>query len=70
MGVIIVQFSDASEKTISSVFGCPQDPDSYPFQGKVEADDERYATYLKSIPDVHKQALPSPRQRPAGKKSK
>ncbi|VWB98605.1 hypothetical protein [Burkholderia lata] len=64
MSAIFVQFSDESETAISSVFGCKQNPDFYPNQGEVDANDDRYAAYVKSIPDCQKQALPSPSATP------
>lgn len=59
MSTMFVQFSDSSETTITSVFGCSQDPDFYPNQGTVETDDERYMAYLASIPSYIHAGLPT-----------
>lgn len=51
MSKITVQFADASEKTVVSVFAGPQDPEDYPNQGEVADDDPRYLEYLTPIAD-------------------
>ncbi|WGK92571.1 hypothetical protein [Pseudomonas migulae] len=46
-----VQFSDASQVAVVSVFGCPQDPTEYPNQGEVPDDDPRYLAFMDPPPD-------------------
>lgn len=43
------QFSDGTEKSIVSVFSCPQDPEYWPNQGEVKSDDSRYAAYFDAV---------------------
>lgn len=43
---MFVQFSDASENIVISVFAEPQDPSSWPNQGDISEDDQRYQAYL------------------------
>lgn len=56
---INVQFSDATETVIVSIFGSPQDP-SWQNQGTVEVSDERYAVYYNSLPPTMQQYWPVP----------
>lgn len=58
--MIYVQFFDATEQKITSVFGCPQDPGVWPFQGSVEASDVRYKTYYESLSGDGLAGLPQP----------
>lgn len=44
-----VQFSDENATSIISVFLSPQDEATYPYQGVVEDDDERYITFMKKV---------------------
>lgn len=46
-----VQFSDASQMAVVSVFGCPQDLTEYPNQGEVPDDDPRYLAFIDPPPD-------------------
>lgn len=57
MEIKYVQFSDNSETVITSVFGCPQDPESYPFQGEVQDDDERYLAFTQLFLPTHPDPL-------------
>ncbi|WP_342705131.1 hypothetical protein OHZ10_29125 [Burkholderia arboris] len=59
MSNIFVQFSDASEATVTSVFGCQQEAGAYPHQGEVAASDARYLAYLDSLPEAQRQGLPT-----------
>lgn len=47
--MIYVQFGDATEQTIVSVFYGPQDPDEYPNQGQVNDSDKRYIAFVEQI---------------------
>lgn len=60
MATLNVQFTDASEETITSYFGAPQDPTQYPNQGTVSADDARWKAFYDSLPDMARDALPAP----------
>ncbi|WP_131542583.1 hypothetical protein [Paraburkholderia hospita] len=55
-----VQFSDSTETTITSYFGCPQDALAWPNQGTVDPADARWKTYYESLPTLIKAALPTP----------
>lgn len=57
---MFVQFSDSKETTIISVFGCPQDPETFPNQGEVTISDARYASYFAALPEWAQQSLPAP----------
>ncbi len=57
---MFVQFSDSTEATIVSLFGCAQDPKTFPNQGTVEADDPRYLTYYKGQPWFAQAEMPEP----------
>jgi hypothetical protein len=46
MTAINVQFSDPTEKVITSVFGCPQDPEVWPNQGQIDSSDPRYLVFI------------------------
>jgi len=60
MNTIFVAFSDASETSISSVFGCAQDTSAFPYQGSVGADDSRYKEFYESIPAPVAKEWPTP----------
>ncbi|GMG89679.1 hypothetical protein Cmtc_08990 [Cupriavidus sp. TKC] len=47
MEKIYVQFADATEKTIASVFGAPQDPEVYANLGEIDDADPRYLAFAK-----------------------
>ncbi|WP_404273715.1 hypothetical protein [Yersinia intermedia] len=51
MTTIYVQFSDATKTVIVSLFGNPQDPEHYPYQGTVEDSDPRYAVFWNALPE-------------------
>lgn len=44
-----VQFSDEKESDIIAEFAGAQNADSYPNQGTVEDDDERYVAFMKKV---------------------
>lgn len=46
MSKVYVQFSDATETTIISSFGCPQDPASFPNQATIDSSDPRYQEFV------------------------
>jgi hypothetical protein len=46
MATVYVQFSDSTETTVASVFGCPQDPDIYPNQAAIDDTDARYQAFI------------------------
>ncbi|MGO4151519.1 hypothetical protein [Cupriavidus basilensis] len=54
---ICVQFLDASEATVVSVFGAPQDPAAWSNLGRVPSDDPRYAAYYDSLPEMSRQFM-------------
>lgn len=55
-----VQFSDASDVTIISYFGCAQDPDTYPNQATIGTDDPRWKDYYDALPEGVRWMLPIP----------
>lgn len=57
---IYCQFSDASQETIIAVFGCHQDPASYPNQGAEPSDDERYIAFFDSLGQSMQQYMVKP----------
>lgn len=50
MEPIFVQWQDASQATVASVFPGPQDAETYPNQGMIQSNDSRYLAWYKSIP--------------------
>lgn len=46
-----VQFTDKTEKTILSVFGCEQNTTEWENQGVVCSDDIRYLKFLEALPN-------------------
>lgn len=60
MASIYVQFSDATEKIITSVFSCEQDPSMWPNQGIVDSTDSRYAEFFNSVDAVARMSVPAP----------
>lgn len=44
-----VEFSDETKSVITGVFSCPQPTESAPFQGEVDAADQRYRAWWGSI---------------------
>ncbi len=50
MTTLYVQFTDAAETEINSVFSCKQDADAYDNQGEVDSSDTRYSTYYSALP--------------------
>lgn len=55
---INVMFSDEAQTKIVAVFSCPQDEGNYANLGMVEAQDQRYLTYMSKSP-VDPQLSPS-----------
>jgi hypothetical protein len=49
---MFVQFSDSTETVIIALFGCQQDPTTYPNQGVVEASDARYEAFYKQFTNI------------------
>lgn len=60
MRTIHVQWVDADQTKILSVFGAPQDGDQYPNQDEVPSDDERYAAYYAALPPLIQSGLIEP----------
>lgn len=60
MTEIYVAFSDSSEATIIAAFSCNQDTETWPYQGVVQSDDARWATYFNGIPDLVRRGLVDP----------
>lgn len=46
MSKVYVQFGDATETTIISSFGCPQDPVAFPNQATIDSTDPRYQAFI------------------------
>lgn len=59
METINVQFADSTEAVVVAYFSGPQDPDVYPNQGKIGADDARWKTFLGSLPEAMQVGLPA-----------
>jgi hypothetical protein len=57
---IYVQFADATEQSIISYFGCPQDATVYPNQGAISSTDSRWATFYDAFPAATQKSLPTP----------
>ena len=57
---LCVQFSDSTEATIISYFGCPQNASAFPNLGTVLTTDPRWATYYDGLPTSVQAALPAP----------
>lgn len=55
-----VQFSDATEETIVSYFGAPQDPEIWCDCGVLDASDARWAKFYNSLPPMSQAGLPTP----------
>jgi hypothetical protein len=47
---VFVQYSDASQAALASVFGCPQNQDVYPNQDQIPSSDARYGMYFTNLP--------------------
>lgn len=60
MEALNVQFADASETTIVSLFSSPQDPTVYSNLGTVEPSDARWAAFYNSLPAWAHQGIPAP----------
>lgn len=60
METIYVQYADATEQVVVSVFMCPQDEAEYPHQGTVERSDPRYAAFYEAMPSGIREYLPAP----------
>lgn len=55
---MFVQFSNANEQSIISIFSCFQeDTMQWPNQGEVEVDDPRLLAYIESLPPFIREAL-------------
>lgn len=52
MTTINVQFSDGTQKSVTSIFGCQQDAAIYPNQGKIDITDPRYMTFMQAMSAV------------------
>lgn len=50
MTTVYVEFSDSDQKTMVSVFGCPQDAAAYPNQGEIDSSDARYQAFINPAP--------------------
>lgn len=46
MTKVYVQFTDASETAVCSVYACPQDPVAHPNQGTIDESDARYQAFV------------------------
>jgi len=49
MATVYVQFTDSTETAVSTVFGCPQDPNVYPNQAAIPDTDPRYQAFLNPV---------------------
>ncbi|WP_160297517.1 hypothetical protein [Pseudomonas brassicacearum] len=49
---MFVQFLDEDETKIIGVFNAPQDPEAWPNQGIVEADDPRWIDFEEEYADL------------------
>lgn len=58
--MVNVQFSDSSETTIASFFGCQQPAEAYPNQAQIQSTDPRWAAFYVAQPGDAQAALPSP----------
>lgn len=57
---MFVQFSDADEKVIVTVFANEQDTETFKNQGQVDLSDPRYAAFFNALPPLAQQGMPSP----------
>lgn len=46
---MLVQFKDSTNEEIIAYFGGAQDPEYYPNQGEVEADDPKWAVFYNKV---------------------
>ncbi len=46
---MLVQFSDSNKTEIIAYLAGPQDPEIFPNQGEIEADDLRWATFYGKV---------------------
>ncbi|CAB3764069.1 hypothetical protein [Paraburkholderia humisilvae] len=60
MSTLYVQFSDATQSTICSVFSCSQDTTEFPNQGEIDTSDARWKTYCDTMPAQVRTFLPTP----------
>lgn len=60
MEEICVQFASSDKLEIVAAFGCPQDAKTYPNQGAVSRDDERWGEYFKSLTKEGQDFFPGP----------
>jgi len=58
--MIYVQFTDSSKTKVTSVFSCPQDPESYPNQGELNENDDRYRAFYVGMPVEIRQYMVTP----------
>lgn len=60
MTTITVQFSDASESTITAYFSDPQSRGQYENLGTVDTSDARWHAFYNGMPKVIQQGVPGP----------
>ncbi|MBR8188301.1 MULTISPECIES: hypothetical protein [Burkholderia cepacia complex] len=60
MTTAFVEFFDAAETIILSVFSCPQDINIYPNQAAISTSDNRYASFYNGLPPIGRAGLPAP----------
>lgn len=58
--VLNVQFSDATEASISAYFSSPQSASSYPNLGTVATSDTRWSAFYNALSVSAQSSLPSP----------
>ncbi|CNF13826.1 hypothetical protein [Yersinia frederiksenii] len=55
-----IEFTDANQTEIKSIFASPQSIENYPFYAEIDSSDERYANYYHSLPEYMQQDLTIP----------
>lgn len=56
---MLVQFSDPKKTEIIAYLAGPQDPEDFPNQGEIEADDPKWAAFYDKV-HIWGDGLPSP----------
>ncbi|WP_145542805.1 hypothetical protein [Yersinia frederiksenii] len=55
-----IEFTDANQTEIKSIFAAPQSLEAHPFYAEIDSSDERYTNYYHSLPEYMQKDLASP----------
>jgi hypothetical protein len=59
MATINVQFSDATQSSVSAYFGCAPAAAAYENLGTLDSSDSRWAKFYNSMPKIIQECLPA-----------